>query len=266
MSKIVYIAHPLSGDISGNLEKVKNIIRDINLSQPDIVPFAHYFVDCHALDDTKPEERQRGISNDIALLKVGFINEMWLYGDRISEGMKHEIMLAYHLRIPVFSKSEGTKNWQDIYKNLPVKEIDLSYALNLISSKTKISIDQIISRTRKREVCEARQFYFRWGREHVKNENGKEVSYDLIGSFICRDHATVLHGIRTVNEVKELREKYEELFEGKIPVRKSDIDKELKDLLIGKNPSGAKVVNMVSPYSGIQSGIREYSGYREHAL
>ena len=98
------------------------------------------------MDDTKPEERQRGISNDIALLKAGFINEMWLYGDRISEGMKHEIMLAYHLRISVFSKSEGTKNWQDIYKNLPVKEIDLSYALNLISSKTKISIDQIISR------------------------------------------------------------------------------------------------------------------------
>lgn len=266
MSKIVYIAHPLSGDISGNLEKVKNIIRDINLSQPDIVPFAHYFVDCLALDDTKPEERQRGISNDIAFLKAGFISELWLYGDTISKGMSHEIMLAYHLRIPVISKSEGTKDFDLIYKNLPVKDIDLSYALNCVSNKTKIPINRILSRTRKREVCEARQFYFKWAREHVKDEFGFIMSFDMIGKFICRDHATVMHGIKTVNDVKELREKYEELFEGKIPIRKSDIDKELKDILIGKNPSGAKVVNMVSPYSGVQSGIREYSGYREHAL
>ena len=70
--KIVYIAHPLSGDIEGNLSKVSDIIRYINLTEPDILPFAHYFVDCHALDDTIPEERERGIKNDIALLKAGF--------------------------------------------------------------------------------------------------------------------------------------------------------------------------------------------------
>lgn len=110
--KIVYIAHPLSGDIPGNLEKVKNIIRQINLTESDIVPFAHYFVDCHALDDTIPEERERGIKNDIALMKAGFINELWLYGDRISAGMGHEIALALKLGITVISKSEGTKSFK----------------------------------------------------------------------------------------------------------------------------------------------------------
>lgn len=106
--KIVYVAHPISGDITGNLEKIRRIIRHINLTEPGIVPFAHYWVDCHALDDDVPEERARGIKNDIALMGAGFINELWLYGDRISSGMQHEIELALGLGIPVVSKSEGT--------------------------------------------------------------------------------------------------------------------------------------------------------------
>ena len=106
--KIVYIAHPLSGDLTGNLEKVRKIIRLINLNEPDIVPFAHYFVDCYALDDTFKEERERGIKNDMALLKAGFIDELWLYGDRISNGMRAEIELAKKLGILVKPQTKET--------------------------------------------------------------------------------------------------------------------------------------------------------------
>ena len=107
--KIVYIAHPLSGDIVGNLDKIKGIIRYINLTESNIVPFAHYFVDCYALDDSIPEERERGIKNDTALFKAGFIDELWLYGDTISRGMWHEIILAQSLDTPVVPKTESTK-------------------------------------------------------------------------------------------------------------------------------------------------------------
>ena len=106
--KIVYIAHPLSGDLPGNLEKVRNIVRHLNLTEPNIVPFAHYFVDCYALDDTIQEERERGIKNDIALLKAGFIDELWLYGDIISNGMKAEIELAKKLGILVKPQTKET--------------------------------------------------------------------------------------------------------------------------------------------------------------
>ena len=34
--KVVYIAHPISGDIQGNLEKIRQIARIINLTEPDI--------------------------------------------------------------------------------------------------------------------------------------------------------------------------------------------------------------------------------------
>lgn len=109
--KIVYIAHPISGDVAGNLNKICRIIRNINLTEPDILPFAHYVTDCHCLNDDIPEERERGIKNDIALLRAGFIKELWLYGDRISNGMRAEIKLAIKLGIKVVSKSEGTQDW-----------------------------------------------------------------------------------------------------------------------------------------------------------
>jgi hypothetical protein len=110
--KIVYIAHPISGDISANLEKIRVIVREINLTQPDILPFAHYFVDCHALNDNVPAERAKGIENDKEFLRAGFIDEIWLYGDKISTGMVHEISLAVELGILVVSKSKGTSSFK----------------------------------------------------------------------------------------------------------------------------------------------------------
>ena len=99
--KIVYIAHPIYGDIKGNLEKIRLIVREINLNDPDIVPFAPYWLDCHALNDDVPEERERGIRNDEAFFMRRVIDELWLYGDRVSTGMRHEIAKALNCGIHV---------------------------------------------------------------------------------------------------------------------------------------------------------------------
>ena len=107
--KVAYIAHPIGGDVKGNLEKVKEIGRQININESDTVPFAPYFFDCHTLNDNIPEERESGIKNDIALIKAGFIDEVRLYGDRISTGMGHEINLAIQLGIEVKPMTEATK-------------------------------------------------------------------------------------------------------------------------------------------------------------
>ena len=107
--RIVYICHPISGDIYQNHLKVRKIIRDLNMSNPDIVPFAPYLIDLLCMDDCIPEERARGIRNDEALFRAKFIDEVWLYGDRISIGMQHEIELANELGIPVISKSDKIK-------------------------------------------------------------------------------------------------------------------------------------------------------------
>jgi len=107
--KIAYIAHPISGDVKGNLDKILKIVRRINLEEPNTVPFVPYLADCYAMDDDVPEERLRGINNDIALIQAGFVDEIRLYGDKISKGMRAEIRLALQLGIRVISMTEQTK-------------------------------------------------------------------------------------------------------------------------------------------------------------
>ncbi len=107
--KIVYIAHPVSGDIAGNLEKVRIIGRHINLNEPNVVPFSQFYFNCHTLNDDIPAERERGIKNDTALLKKGFIDEVRLYGDRMSAGMAAEVELSIKLGIPIKPMTKETK-------------------------------------------------------------------------------------------------------------------------------------------------------------
>lgn len=120
--KIVYIAHPISGDVQNNLASIRKIVKDINLSMKDVVPFVPYYVDCVALDDSNPVHRQRGIKNDHAFFEKGVIEELWLYGNTISNGMKEEIKLALKHGIPIFTRSIGTTS---MYQNI-LKEIDNS--------------------------------------------------------------------------------------------------------------------------------------------
>ncbi|MDO8492299.1 MAG: hypothetical protein Q7S34_01500, partial [bacterium] len=51
----------------------------------------------------------------------GLIDELWLFGDRISEGMFGEIKLALQLKIPIIAKSWET---QMALRELTKKEYD----------------------------------------------------------------------------------------------------------------------------------------------
>jgi len=99
--KICYIAHPISGDLEKNLADIRRIVRKINLTLDHIVPFVPYYADCVSMVDSLPNERERGIRNDIYLLSSGFVNELWLTGDVLSSGMRAEMELAGGLGIEV---------------------------------------------------------------------------------------------------------------------------------------------------------------------
>jgi len=99
--KVVYIAHPISGDVENNLLKLKDISFKINKTEKDIVPFIPYFVDCSTLDDSIKSEREKGIANSLVFFERGIIDEVRLYGSNISNGMKEEINLANKYRIPI---------------------------------------------------------------------------------------------------------------------------------------------------------------------
>jgi hypothetical protein len=110
--KIVYIAHPIGGDVKNNLKKIIAIVRYLNLTEPEMVPFAPYFADCEALDDSNELERARGIKNCIAMMRSGVVDELWLYGDKISPGMGYEIAIAIEEKIKIVSKSIGTSSFK----------------------------------------------------------------------------------------------------------------------------------------------------------
>ena len=107
--KIVYIAHPVGGDVDGNLQKVADIGRKINLEEPGVVPFAPYYYDCATLQDAVPEERAKGLKNNAALMRACKVDEVRLYGNKVSSGMWGEVELAHELGIPVVAMTEGTK-------------------------------------------------------------------------------------------------------------------------------------------------------------
>jgi len=108
--KIVYIAHPVgSPSVFENLEKIKEIVHALNLARRDIVPFVPYMTDCMVLDDTDPKQRNRGMGNNRAILETGMVNEIWLYGDRISEGMLAEINICQRLKIHIIAMTAKTR-------------------------------------------------------------------------------------------------------------------------------------------------------------
>lgn len=125
--KVVYIAHPIKGSVDLNIELIKNILKKINHKETDVCPIAPYVG--NGLDDNIPYQRERGIKNNIELIGRGFIDEMWMYGMRLSDGMKQEILLAMKHGIKVVCKEDFIL-WDirqfvtDNYKNYPSAKVE----------------------------------------------------------------------------------------------------------------------------------------------
>lgn len=105
--KIVYIGHPISGDVQGNKTKVRAICRQLAL-EGEVIPCAPYLEACEYLDDSISEERAAGIAMNLGLFIRGTFDETWLYGPRISLGMEQEAILSWDLGIPVIGKTPAT--------------------------------------------------------------------------------------------------------------------------------------------------------------
>ena len=77
---------------------------------------APYLVALQVLDDKIVEERALGIEANHACLERRFVDELWLFGDRISEGMRGEIELAHKFGIPVVPKTSETLREYEVLK------------------------------------------------------------------------------------------------------------------------------------------------------
>ena len=94
--KKVYICAPLSGDVQGNLEKAKRYSEyALRCGAAPVTP--HFYALC--LDDNIPEEREMGMAAGLSLL--WFCDEVWVFSDQPTEGMRDEIKLAHNPNIKV---------------------------------------------------------------------------------------------------------------------------------------------------------------------
>jgi hypothetical protein len=105
--KLIFIAHPIGGDVKGNMEKVLAICEHVH--REGNIPVAPYLVSLQYLNDAITEDRELGVEANLSCFNRGFVDELWLYGDRISSGMKREILMARVNRIPTRAKTEETK-------------------------------------------------------------------------------------------------------------------------------------------------------------
>ena len=101
MMKKVYICAPLGGDVEGNLERVKRYTRyALMCGTAPVVP--HFYALC--LDDDNQKEREIGLAAGLGML--WFCDELWVFGQTVTEGMKQEIQFCKHLNIKTRYVSE----------------------------------------------------------------------------------------------------------------------------------------------------------------
>jgi len=87
----------------------------------------------------------------------------------------------------------------------------------VVSNKSEVHLNRIFENTRKREVAQARQLCMYFAERYTI------LSLGNIGRFYNRDHSTVLHAIKTINNLIDIDKSFKSFVE--------DIDLELRALL-----------------------------------
>ena len=94
---LVYIASPFAGDTQRNAERARGYCR-LAVSK-GYIPLAPHLLYPQFMDDDDRKTRELGIF--FALVLLGKCDEIWVFGERISEGMEREIAKARKRNMPI---------------------------------------------------------------------------------------------------------------------------------------------------------------------
>lgn len=107
------------------------------------------------------------------------------------------------------------KEMVDKYVKSTAKEISIEYIQKIICDYFGISIESINAKTRKREIVQARQLSMYFAKKYTM------LPLSTIGNYCGnKDHATVLHACRTINNLYET--------DKKMKIYIDDLDKKMK--------------------------------------
>ena len=95
--KTIYVASPYSGDVANNVRFAQDACKAV--LNTGAYPYAPHLYLTNILRDEIPEEREAGLRAGLAFLAL--CEELWVFGSRISAGMKGEIEEAKRLGKPI---------------------------------------------------------------------------------------------------------------------------------------------------------------------
>lgn len=95
---LVYICSPYRGDTEKNTEKARKYSRFAVESKA--IPMTPHLLYPQFMDDSNPEERYLA-THIINYVLIGKCQEVWVFGEDISEGMGREIALAEKRRMKI---------------------------------------------------------------------------------------------------------------------------------------------------------------------
>ncbi len=110
--KTVFIAHPISGNEEENLRKVLEICKELN--SQGIIPIFPPHSWRQYMEPGTDSKYWSGLVNE-EYFRRGMVDEVWLYGETISDGMKKEIRLAVSYGIPIIPKNPRI---EEIFNNM----------------------------------------------------------------------------------------------------------------------------------------------------
>ena len=104
--RVAYVCAPLAGDLKKNISNAKKFGKFLfDRGMAPVIP--HIYAEI--LDDKDPYDRELGMNADRSLLFK--CDEMWVFGDKFTKGMKEEIHFAemINMKIKYISNSEVDK-------------------------------------------------------------------------------------------------------------------------------------------------------------
>ena len=83
----IYVCSPFAGDVDGNIQRAREYCRFVLMRGG--IPIAPHLLFPQFMDDADKGERALGLRMGVALLHK--CDELWCFGERISEGMALEL-------------------------------------------------------------------------------------------------------------------------------------------------------------------------------
>lgn len=90
-------------------------------------------------------------------------------------------------------------------RNKKIIKASLEEILKSVSETSGVSVEDILSRTRKLEIVDARHIFCGIARDH------HQYTLKTIGNFLNRDHTTAMHAVKNFHNRSNLEEGYQEL-------------------------------------------------------